>query len=199
MMSPNGGGKPSGGLAEAIEKEFKSFDEFQKQFNDAAVKEGRSGWAWLTATDRKLESLLLRLTRDSPITDGKVPLLGSLMCGEHAYYLKYQNRRPDYVATWWNLGKLGLCERTVYQGVSSLTNCDEDPGKIRNSLNATRRPSDDLIVNPGFLGGRCCTMVRIKLTNTATYTRPMSYSASGSLVSSRKLFSGRLPQCPWRK
>jgi superoxide dismutase, Fe-Mn family len=101
MMSPNGGGKPSGLLAEAIEKEFKSFDEFQKQFNDAAVKRFGSGWAWLTATDRKLE-VFSTANQDSPITDGKVPLLG-LDVWEHAYYLKYQNRRPDYVAAWWNL------------------------------------------------------------------------------------------------
>jgi Fe-Mn family superoxide dismutase len=101
MMSPKGGGKPSGDLAKAIEKEFKSFDEFQKLFNDAALKRFGSGWAWLVAKDGKLE-ILSTANQDSPITDGKVPLLG-LDVWEHAYYLKYQNRRPDYVAAWWNV------------------------------------------------------------------------------------------------
>ncbi len=101
MMSPKGGGKPSGGLAKAVEKEFKSFDEFQKQFNDAAVKRFGSGWAWLAAKEGKLE-IFSTANQDSPVTDGQVPLLG-LDVWEHAYYLKYQNRRPDYIAAWWNL------------------------------------------------------------------------------------------------
>jgi superoxide dismutase, Fe-Mn family len=101
MMSPKGRGEPSSGLAEAIEKEFKTLDEFQKQFNDAALKRFGSGWTWLTAKDGKLE-VFSTANQDSPITDGKVPLLG-LDVWEHAYYLKYQNRRPDYVAAWWNL------------------------------------------------------------------------------------------------
>ena len=101
MMSPKGGGKPSGDLAKAIEKEFKLFDEFQKLFNDAALTRFGSGWAWLVAKDGKLE-ILSTANQDSPVTDGKVPLLG-LDVWEHAYYLKYQNRRPDYVAAWWNV------------------------------------------------------------------------------------------------
>jgi superoxide dismutase, Fe-Mn family len=101
MMSPKGGGKPSGELAQAIEKEFKSFDEFQKQFNDAALKRFGSGWAWLVAKDGNLE-ILSTANQDSPVTDGQLPLLG-LDVWEHAYYLKYQNRRPDYVAAWWNV------------------------------------------------------------------------------------------------
>jgi superoxide dismutase, Fe-Mn family len=101
MMSPKGGGKPSGELAKAIEKDFKSFDEFQKQFSDAAVKRFGSGWAWLVSRDGKLE-ILSTANQDSPISDGAVPLLG-VDVWEHAYYLKYQNRRPDYVATWWNV------------------------------------------------------------------------------------------------
>jgi superoxide dismutase, Fe-Mn family len=101
MMSPKGGGKPSGELAKAVEKEFKSFDEFQKQFNDAAVMRFGSGWAWLAAKDGKLE-IFSTANQDSPVTDGQLPLLG-LDVWEHAYYLKYQNRRPDYIAAWWNL------------------------------------------------------------------------------------------------
>ena len=98
------GGKPSGGLAKV--EEFKSFDEFQKQFNDAAVTRFGSGWAWLAAKDGKLE-IFSTANQDSPVTDGQVPLLG-LDVWEHAYYLKYQNRRPDYVAAWWNLINWGF-------------------------------------------------------------------------------------------
>jgi superoxide dismutase, Fe-Mn family len=100
MMSPKGGGKPSGELAKAIERDFKSFDDFQKQFSDAALKRFGSGWAWLVSRDSKLE-ILSTANQDSPISDGAVPLLG-VDVWEHAYYLKYQNRRPDYVAAWWN-------------------------------------------------------------------------------------------------
>jgi superoxide dismutase, Fe-Mn family len=101
MMSPKGGGKPSGELAKAIETDFKSFDDFQKQFNDAALKRFGSGWAWLVAKDGKLE-ILSSANQDSPIADGAAPLLG-IDVWEHAYYLKYQNRRPDYVAAWWSV------------------------------------------------------------------------------------------------
>jgi Fe-Mn family superoxide dismutase len=101
MMAPKGGGKPSGELAVAIEKEFSSFDEFQKQFSDAALKRFGSGWAWLVLKDGKL-GILSTANQDSPISDGQLPLLG-IDVWEHAYYLKYQNRRPDYVTAWWNL------------------------------------------------------------------------------------------------
>jgi superoxide dismutase, Fe-Mn family len=101
MMSGKGGGKPSGELAKAIEKDFKSFTEFQKAFNDSALKRFGSGWAWLVSKDGKLE-ILSTANQDSPISAGAVPLLG-LDVWEHAYYLKYQNRRPDYVTAWWNV------------------------------------------------------------------------------------------------
>jgi Fe-Mn family superoxide dismutase len=101
MMAPKGGGQPSRELSEAIEKEFNSFDEFQKQFSDAAVKRFGSGWAWLVLKDGKL-GILSTANQDSPISDGQLPLLG-IDVWEHAYYLKYQNRRPDYVTAWWNL------------------------------------------------------------------------------------------------
>ncbi len=101
MMSPKGAGKPSGDLAKAIEKDFKSFDDFQKQFSDAALKRFGSGWAWLMGKNGKLE-ILSTANQDSPVTEGAIPLLG-VDVWEHAYYLKYQNRRPEYVAAWWNV------------------------------------------------------------------------------------------------
>jgi Fe-Mn family superoxide dismutase len=101
MMSPKGGGKPSDELAKAIDKDFKSFDDFQKQFSDAALGRFGSGWAWLVSRNEKLE-ILSTANQDSPISDGAMPLLG-VDVWEHAYYLKYQNRRPEYVAAWWNV------------------------------------------------------------------------------------------------
>lgn len=101
MMSPKGGGKPSGELAEAIDKKFGSFEEFQKQFNEAATKRFGSGWAWLVLKDGKME-IISSANQDAPVMDGLVPLLG-LDVWEHAYYLKYQNRRPDYIKEWWNV------------------------------------------------------------------------------------------------
>lgn len=101
MMSPKGGGKPSGDLAKAIEKNFSSVEDFQKQFTDAALKRFGSGWAWLISKDGKL-AIVSTANQDSPISDGALPLLG-VDVWEHAYYLKYQNRRPDYVSAWWNV------------------------------------------------------------------------------------------------
>ena len=120
MMSPKGGGNPSGGVAKAIEKEFKSFDEFQKQFNDAAVKRFGSGWAWLAAKDEKLE-IFSSANQDSPVTDGHVPLLG-LDVWEHAYYLpKVSEPASGLYCGLVELDKLGLRERAVYEDVSSLS------------------------------------------------------------------------------
>lgn len=107
ILSPSGGGKPSGDLAKAIDASFGSFDAFQKQFTDAALSRFGSGWAWLvTGGKRVAGSGELEVTsttnQDSPLLEGKIPILG-LDVWEHAYYLKYQNRRPDYVAAFWNL------------------------------------------------------------------------------------------------
>ncbi len=99
-MSPKGG-KVSGDVAKAIEKKFGSFDAFQKQFNEAATKRFGSGWAWLVVKDGNLE-IISTANQDSPISDGLQPVLG-LDVWEHAYYLKYQNRRPDYITAWWNV------------------------------------------------------------------------------------------------
>jgi Fe-Mn family superoxide dismutase len=101
MMSPDGGGEPTGDLAEAIKKDFGSFDAFKKEFNDAALKRFGSGWAWLVKKDGKL-SIISTPNQDPPLLEGKTVLLG-LDVWEHAYYLKYQNRRADYIVGWWNV------------------------------------------------------------------------------------------------
>ena len=101
MMSPDGGGEPSGALAEAIKRDFGSFDSFKKEFTDAALKRFGSGWAWLVEKDGKL-SIVSTPNQDPPLLEGKTVLLG-IDVWEHAYYLKYQNRRADYIAGWWNV------------------------------------------------------------------------------------------------
>ena len=101
MMSPNGGGDPTGDLAKAIDSTFGSFADFKKQFTDAAMKRFGSGWAWLVVKDGKL-SILSTPNQDPPLLDGYTAILG-LDVWEHAYYLKYQNRRGDYASAWWNV------------------------------------------------------------------------------------------------
>lgn len=101
MMSPNGGGEPTGDLAKAIDSTFGSFADFKKQFTDAAMKRFGSGWAWLVVKDGKL-SILSTPNQDPPLLDGYTTILG-LDVWEHAYYLKYQNRRGDYASAWWNV------------------------------------------------------------------------------------------------
>ena len=104
VMAPagkGGGGEPSGALADAIKKTFGGFATFKEQLSNAAVTRFGSGWAWLAVAGGKVE-VFSTANQDSPLMDGKVPVLG-LDVWEHAYYLKYQNRRPDYVAAWWNV------------------------------------------------------------------------------------------------
>jgi superoxide dismutase, Fe-Mn family len=101
VMSPKGGGKPSGALAAAIQSTFGSFEDFQAKLKAAAVGQFGSGWSWLVKGKSGLE-VLGRPNQDSPWMEGKTPLLG-VDVWEHAYYLKYQNRRPDYVDAWWNV------------------------------------------------------------------------------------------------
>ncbi|MGN6592938.1 MAG: superoxide dismutase [Terriglobales bacterium] len=100
IMSPKGGGQPSGALAQAIEKELGGFEAFKTKFNDAGLKRFGSGWAWLVLKGGKLE-VISTANQDSPIMDGHYPVMGNDVW-EHAYYLKYQNRRGDYLAAWWN-------------------------------------------------------------------------------------------------
>jgi len=102
IMGPNAGGAPTGKLAEAIDAAFGSFDDFKKAFGEACVKRFGSGWAWLVAKDGKV-SITSTPNQDNPLMDGSgTPLLGCDVW-EHAYYLKYQNKRPDYVSAWWNV------------------------------------------------------------------------------------------------
>ena len=101
LLSAEGGGTPTGALAEAIDKKFGSFDKFKEQFAAAGTTRFGSGWAWLVLNDGELE-ITSTANQDSPLMEGKTPLLG-LDVWEHAYYLNYQNRRPDYIAAFWNV------------------------------------------------------------------------------------------------
>jgi superoxide dismutase, Fe-Mn family len=100
-MSPDGGGEPDGDLASAIESAFGSFDDFKAKFKDAGVKRFGSGWAWLVHDGSGL-TIVSTANQDNPVSDGQTPLLG-VDVWEHAYYLKYNNRRPDYLDAWWNV------------------------------------------------------------------------------------------------
>jgi len=101
IMGPDGGGEPSGDLAAAIGDTFGSLADLQSQVNDAGVKRFGSGWSWLVWDGTGL-AVLSTPNQDSPVMEGKTPLLG-VDVWEHAYYLNYQNRRPDYLAAWWNV------------------------------------------------------------------------------------------------
>lgn len=101
ILCPNGGGTPSGELGDAIGSTFGSFDNFKTQFSDAAATRFGSGWAWLSVNNG---GLVVESTpnQDTPLSEGRTPILG-LDVWEHAYYLKYQNRRPDYISAFWNI------------------------------------------------------------------------------------------------
>ena len=101
LMAPNGGGAPVGNLASAINSAFGSFDDFKTKFSAAAVGRFGSGWAWLIRTASGVE-IMSTPNQDNPHMEGKYAVLG-LDVWEHAYYLKYQNRRPDYIGAWWNV------------------------------------------------------------------------------------------------
>jgi len=100
-LSPNGGGEPTGAIASAITAEFGSFDAFKEKFNAAAATQFGSGWAWLSLKNGKLE-ISSTGNEDTPLMTGAAPLL-TLDVWEHAYYLQYQNRRPDFISAFWNL------------------------------------------------------------------------------------------------
>jgi superoxide dismutase, Fe-Mn family len=100
-LSPNGGGAPTGELADAISNKFGSFDSFKEEFAKAATTRFGSGWAWLSVSNGELE-VSSTANQDSPLMEGKTPILG-LDVWEHAYYLNYQNRRPDYISSFWNV------------------------------------------------------------------------------------------------
>jgi Fe-Mn family superoxide dismutase len=101
IMSPNGGGEPGASLSGAIKSKFGDFTTFQKEFAAGGATRFGSGWAWLVVANGKLE-VYSTPNQDSPVMEGKTPILGCDVW-EHAYYLKYQNRRPDYITAWWNV------------------------------------------------------------------------------------------------
>ena len=117
IMTPGGSGQPTGELAAAITETFGSFDQFKAAFNDAGVKRFGSGWAWLTlGADGKLQ-VISTANQDSPYMDGLYPVMGNDVW-EHAYYLKYQNRRPDYLNAWWNVVNWNIVGTRYQQGKS---------------------------------------------------------------------------------
>ncbi|MEH7492798.1 superoxide dismutase [Neobacillus sp. 3P2-tot-E-2] len=101
ILAPNGGGAPSGELADAINNKFGSLESFKEEFAKAATTRFGSGWAWLSVSNGELE-VSSTPNQDSPLMEGKTPILG-LDVWEHAYYLNYQNRRPDYISSFWNV------------------------------------------------------------------------------------------------
>lgn len=101
-LSPNGGGSPTGELADKINEAFGSFDKFKEAFEQAAATRFGSGWAWLVVNSNGDLEVTSTPNQDSPLMEGKTPLLG-LDVWEHAYYLKYQNRRPEYISAFWNV------------------------------------------------------------------------------------------------
>ena len=107
-MSPDGGGAPTGNLANAINGTFGSLDDFKQKFAQAGMTRFGSGWAWLISADDGLE-VSSTANQDSPIMDGNLPIIG-LDVWEHAYYLKYQNLRGDYIAAWWDVVNWQLAE-----------------------------------------------------------------------------------------
>ena len=115
IMKPNGGGEPTGALASAIQQTFGSFDQFKAAFNDAGVKRFGSGWTWLVLDQSGKLSVISTANQDSPLMSGLYPVMGNDVW-EHAYYLKYQNRRPDYLAAWWNVVNWDEVARRYQQG-----------------------------------------------------------------------------------
>ena len=119
IMGPNGGGEPVGDLADAINQSFGSFDTFKEQWAAAAAPGALfgSGWAWLIAAPDGSLTIETTQNQDSPLMEGKLPIIG-LDVWEHAYYLKYQNRRPEYIDNWWNVVNWEEAERR-YQAARS--------------------------------------------------------------------------------
>jgi Fe-Mn family superoxide dismutase len=114
ILGPGAGGNPVGNLAQAINGSFGSFDAFKEKFNAAAATRFGSGWAWLVKAGSGIE-VYSTANQDSPVMEGKFPVIG-LDVWEHAYYLKYQNRRPDYIGAWWNVVNWQEAERRFNAG-----------------------------------------------------------------------------------
>ena len=117
IMGPNGGGEPSGSLGDAISSTFGSFDELKTAVNDAGVKRFGSGWTWLVHDGTGL-ALYSTANQDSPVSNADTPLLG-IDVWEHAYYLKYQNKRPAYLEAWWNVVNWPAVEARYETAISS--------------------------------------------------------------------------------
>lgn len=115
LMKANGSGEASGEVGKAINKAFGDFNSFKEKFSNAATTRFGSGWAWLVLNYGKLE-VMSTANQDSPLSEGKTPVLG-LDVWEHAYYLHYQNRRPDYIKNWWNVVNWGEVEKNYKQGL----------------------------------------------------------------------------------
>jgi Fe-Mn family superoxide dismutase len=114
IIGPNAGGAPVGNLASAITGAFGSFDTFKEKFGAAATTRFGSGWAWLLKTGSGVE-ITSTANQDSPVMEGKFPVIG-LDVWEHAYYLKYQNRRPEYIAAWWSVVNWAEAEKRFNAG-----------------------------------------------------------------------------------
>ena len=117
IMKPNGGGEPTGALADAINSTFGSFDQFKTTFNDNGAKRFGSGWTWLVVDQGGKLQALSTANQDSPFMDGMYPVMGNDVW-EHAYYLKYQNRRPDYLSAWWNVVNWDAVAKRFQQATS---------------------------------------------------------------------------------
>jgi Fe-Mn family superoxide dismutase len=115
IMKPNGGGEPTGDLASAIQQAFGSFDQFKAALNDAGLKRFGSGWTWLVLNANGQLQVISTANQDSPLMDGLYPVMGNDVW-EHAYYLKYQNRRADYLNAWWNVVNWDEIARRYQQG-----------------------------------------------------------------------------------
>jgi Fe-Mn family superoxide dismutase len=114
IMGPKAGGAPAGKVGDAIKSTFGSFDSFKEKFTAAAMGRFGSGWAWLVKDGGKIE-IISTANQDSPVMEGKYPVMG-LDVWEHAYYLKYQNRRNEYIAAWWNVVNWAEIEKRFVSG-----------------------------------------------------------------------------------
>ena len=118
LMSPNGGGEPTGAISDAINSTFGSLDALKQQFNDAGVKRFGSGWVWLCSDAGGSLHIESTANQDNPLSEGHQPILGNDVW-EHAYYLKYQNKRPAYLEAWWNVVNWPEVERRFAEARTS--------------------------------------------------------------------------------
>lgn len=111
-LSPNGGGRPTGALAEAVDKHFGSFETFKEKFSDTSIKQFGSGWGWLVKSQEGKLEIVSTSNAGNPMTDGKTPLL-TCDVWEHAYYIDYRNKRPDFLAAFWDLVNWNFVEKNL--------------------------------------------------------------------------------------